>query len=141
MHSTWISRLPSTWQLVFLHIFCDPMIAFTYFSRSTRSRYFVRRVLHDRNILQVQGSNPGPCRTLFLWVLVSIPGHACFRPGKSVAYVIQSLCPFWTCNMQQYWSRFLKHANGDVLNLAAFKEGSELVIMLLDISEILAYLA
>ena len=55
-----------------------------------------------------------------------------------VAILIQLLCPFWTCNLQQYWSRFLKHANGDVLNLA---EGSELVIMLLDISEILAYLA
>lgn len=57
-----------------------------------------------------------------------------------VAILIQLLCPFLTCNLQQYWSRFLKHANGDVLNLAAFKEGSELVIMLLDISEILAYL-
>ena len=61
--STWISRLRSTWWFLFLRIFRDRTIAIAYFSRSTRSRYFLRWDSSDRTILQVQGSNPGPCRT------------------------------------------------------------------------------
>ena len=50
-------------RVIFYVFFAIHAKAFTYFSRSTRSRYFVRWDSSDRTILQVQGSNPGPCRT------------------------------------------------------------------------------
>ena len=51
--STWISRLRSTWWFLFLRSFRDRTIAIAYFSRSTRSRYFLRIFRDPRESVHV----------------------------------------------------------------------------------------